>query len=177
MGRNSSECILINNPMKKQNQHRPPRIPKWFLERMSEYQEAYLITGDLEEAFHFVATEKGSLFALVWYWVQVIVCLLKYMLNRIIWRIVMLNNYFKIAFRNIKKHKGYSFINISGLAVGMAASILILLWVQDELSYDRFHDKANRIYRICSRIKVSNTLIDQTQTPAILPITLKSDFP
>jgi putative ABC transport system permease protein len=60
----------------------------------------------------------------------------------------MVKNYLKIALRNIKKHKGYSFINIAGLAVGMTCCILILLWVHDELSYDRYHEKASRIYRI-----------------------------
>ena len=60
----------------------------------------------------------------------------------------MIKNYIKIALRNIKKHKGYSFINIAGLAVGMACCILILLWVEDELSYDKYHKNADRIYRI-----------------------------
>jgi putative ABC transport system permease protein len=60
----------------------------------------------------------------------------------------MINNYLKIALRNLKKHKAYSFINIAGLAVGMTCCILILLWVQDELSYDRYHENADRIYRI-----------------------------
>src|ERR1700712_2097651 len=60
----------------------------------------------------------------------------------------MLKNYFKIAFRNILRHKAYSAINISGLAIGMASSILILLWLQNELSYDRFHKNADQTYRI-----------------------------
>lgn len=60
----------------------------------------------------------------------------------------MLKNYLRIALRNIKKHKGYSLINIAGLAIGMACCLLILLWVQDELSYDRFHNNAENIYRI-----------------------------
>ena len=60
----------------------------------------------------------------------------------------MIKNYFKIAFRNITRHKAYSLINISGLAIGMACSILILLWVQHELSYDRFHKNADHIFRI-----------------------------
>jgi putative ABC transport system permease protein len=60
----------------------------------------------------------------------------------------MIKNYFKIAFRNLLRHKAYSFINISGLAIGMACSILILLWVQNELSYDRFHANARQLYRI-----------------------------
>ncbi len=60
----------------------------------------------------------------------------------------MLRNYIKIAFRNMKRHKGYSFINIAGLAVGIACTIIILLWVQDELSFDRFHENADQIHRI-----------------------------
>lgn len=51
----------------------------------------------------------------------------------------MLRNYLKIALRNMNRHKGYSFINMAGLAIGMACCILILLYVTDELSYDRFH--------------------------------------
>jgi len=60
----------------------------------------------------------------------------------------MVSNYLKIAVRNLIKHKGYSFINIFGLAVGMACCILIMLYVQDELGYDRYHEKADRIYRL-----------------------------
>jgi putative ABC transport system permease protein len=60
----------------------------------------------------------------------------------------MLINYLKVVLRNIKKHKGYSFINIAGLAIGLTCCILILLWVQDELSYDRHNENADRIYRI-----------------------------
>lgn len=57
-------------------------------------------------------------------------------------------NYLKITLRNLKQNKGFAFINIIGLGIGMAASILISLWVFDELSYDRFHEKADRIYRL-----------------------------
>lgn len=60
----------------------------------------------------------------------------------------MLKNYLKISLRNIWKHKGYSFINIAGLAVGMACALFILLWVQDELSFDRFHVNAKTIFRV-----------------------------
>lgn len=62
----------------------------------------------------------------------------------------MLKNYLKIALRNLLRQKAFSFINIAGLAIGMACSILILLWVQDELSYDRFHAKGDNIYRVTS---------------------------
>lgn len=60
----------------------------------------------------------------------------------------MLRNYIKIAFRSLVKNPAYSFINVGGLAVGLASSILILLWVADEYSYDRFHANYNSIYRL-----------------------------
>ena len=60
----------------------------------------------------------------------------------------MFNNYLKIAVRHLLKYKTYSVINILGLALGLCASILILLFVRDELSYDAFHEKAGRIYRV-----------------------------
>lgn len=60
----------------------------------------------------------------------------------------MLKNYLKIAFRNIIRQKGYSFINVMGLALGIGSCLLIMLWVMDELSYDRFHENAGRLYRI-----------------------------
>lgn len=61
---------------------------------------------------------------------------------------IMFKNYLKVAFRNIVRHKAFSTINIAGLAIGMTCSIFILLWVQNELSYDRFHANADKTYRI-----------------------------
>lgn len=60
----------------------------------------------------------------------------------------MIKNYFQIAIRNILRHKGYSFINIAGLAAGIACCMLIMLYVQDELSYDRFNENIDRLYRL-----------------------------
>ncbi len=60
----------------------------------------------------------------------------------------MLRNYLLIAVRNLFRQKFHSLINILGLSVGIAATLLILLWVQDELSYDRFHDHADRLYQV-----------------------------
>ncbi len=60
----------------------------------------------------------------------------------------MFRNYLITALRNLRKYKGFSFINLLGLAIGMACCILILLYVRDELSYDRYHENADRIYRV-----------------------------
>ena len=60
----------------------------------------------------------------------------------------MFINYFKIALRHLLKNSVYSFINITGLSVGLACSILILLWVSDEMSFDTFHKNADRIHEV-----------------------------
>ena len=71
----------------------------------------------------------------------------------------MFNNYFKIARRNLLKQKQYALINIGGLAVGLSCSLLIFLYVQHELSYDRFYSNADQIYRVYQR-QVGNTYMD-----------------
>jgi putative ABC transport system permease protein len=89
----------------------------------------------------------------------------------------MLKNYIKVALRNLFKHKAYSFINIFGLALGMASAVLILLFVRYERSYDRFHENADRIQRIAVRALIGNTKIRQTHTPAIMTPTLLEHYP
>lgn len=90
----------------------------------------------------------------------------------------MLFNYIKIAFRNMIRNKTYSFINITGLAIGMAACILILLWVQDELSYDKFHENADDIYRIVENQYYSGgEPFPVAVTPGPLAKSLKDEFP
>jgi len=89
----------------------------------------------------------------------------------------MIKNYLKIAVRNIAKHKGFYFINVTGLAIGIACSILILFFVSHELSYDRFHEKADRIYRLAVRASIGDTRINQTYSSAITFQKLLEDFP
>jgi predicted permease len=90
----------------------------------------------------------------------------------------MFRNYFKTAWRNLRRNKGFAFVNISGLAVGMAAAMLILLWVQNELSTDRFYQKENRIYLMYNRDKDgAGNKWAWPNTPKILATTLKNDYP
>lgn len=87
----------------------------------------------------------------------------------------MFKNYLKIAFRNIKRQKGYSFINIAGLSLGLTCSILILLWIKDELSYDRFHENSDEICSVL--IQYNNKGKYQKFTQGALPIALKEEIP
>ncbi len=89
----------------------------------------------------------------------------------------MLKNYFKIAFRNLWRNKGYSFINIFGLAVGLASCIVILLYVAHELSYDKHYENSDRIYRVASKIDFSGNYMEFASAPAPMGPTLKQDYP
>ena len=89
----------------------------------------------------------------------------------------MIRSYLKLTLRNLQKHKGYSFINISGLAIGMACCILILLYVTDELSYDTYHEKANRIYRVGAISSIGTTSRHYATVPPALAPELVSSIP
>ncbi|MGZ3839445.1 MAG: ABC transporter permease [Flavisolibacter sp.] len=89
----------------------------------------------------------------------------------------MLKNYFKIAFRNLARNKAFSFINILGLAIGMASAILILLWIQNEVSFDQFHKNKDRIYEAWNRAEFSGKLQCWNTTPKVLARTMERDLP
>jgi len=90
----------------------------------------------------------------------------------------MLKSYFRVAYKNILKQKGYSFINVLGLAMGMAVCILIFLWVQDELSFDRFHKNADQIYRVVEdQLQSTGEVFPVAVTPWPLGEALKLDYP
>ncbi|MCL7988099.1 ABC transporter permease [Sphingobacterium sp. lm-10] len=88
----------------------------------------------------------------------------------------MLRNYLKVTLRTLTSNKGYTFINIVGLSIGMAAAILIILWIQNELSMDRFHEKADRTYLIYNRDHYQGELFAWSSTPKILGPTLATDY-
>lgn len=89
----------------------------------------------------------------------------------------MLKNYVKIAFRYLSKHRGYTIINVLGLSVGIACCILIMLFVRNEWSFDRFHSKADRVYRAWLEEHYQGELFKNTATPIPLVPVLQSGLP
>jgi len=89
----------------------------------------------------------------------------------------MFKNYMKIALRNIKRHKGYSFINIFGLAAGIACCILIFLWVQDEFRYDKFHDNGDNLYLVGTHQRLGSRTATSSGTPPALGPAFKEEYP
>jgi putative ABC transport system permease protein len=89
----------------------------------------------------------------------------------------MIKNYIKTAFRSLSKNKGFTAINVLGLALGLASCLLIVFYVFDELSYDRYNTKADRIYRINEDIRFGGNSNSYAVSPAPLAAALKNDFP
>ncbi|TDS15952.1 ABC transporter permease [Sphingobacterium paludis] len=89
----------------------------------------------------------------------------------------MIQNFFKIAWRSLLKNKGFTAINILGLAIGMAAAILILLWVHSELTYDRMYKKTDQLYLLGNKDKWNDETAVWFATPKPLATALKSKFP
>ncbi len=89
----------------------------------------------------------------------------------------MVKHYFKVTFRHIRKHLLISILNISGLAIGIACFVLIMLYVNHELNYDKFNEYYNDIYRVAVDAQIGNTVIRQTWTPAPMPAALYDEFP
>ena len=89
----------------------------------------------------------------------------------------MLKNYLRVAFRNLWRHKGFSLLNILGLTIGMSACFLIFLYVKFELSYDDFHSRANRIYRVVTDINNPSEVLHFSVAAPAMPVAAKRDFP
>ena len=89
----------------------------------------------------------------------------------------MIKNYLKIAWRNLWRNKFFSTINILGLALGMACSVLILLWVQNELSIDAFHANGPRLFQVIERQYYDNKEVGQYSVPGVLANEMKKVLP
>lgn len=138
--------------MKDKEHHHPSKWGNCLLEWFCHEDQLEIFQGDLYEIFESRIEQFGPKRARLFFLLDVLGMLRPYALKRNSWyslnNIDMVKNYFKITCRNFLKQKVYSTINISGLAIGLACSLLIYLYVLDELSYDTMHSKSDRIYRI-----------------------------
>jgi putative ABC transport system permease protein len=156
-----------------------PESAFWILRRFMEKEKAEYLRADFEEVYNRTAAEKGKTPSPVWLWYQFLNTLMPILMHRLFLSMAMLKNMLKITFRNMRKQKIYSSINIIGLVVGMVCCLLILLWIQDELSYDRFHEKADRIVRVTRLWENADGAVSLhlgQVAPPIGPL-LENDFP
>ena len=151
------------------NKRRPPKILEWTLERFLQTEEVYEKLGDFEEAYREFFMDRGRFPAAAWYIIQIIKAVPSFLSNSYNGSLTMFKNYFTAAFRNLTRNKTYSLLNILGLAIGIAAFLMISIHVSFELSYDRYHENADRIFTVISS--------DQAVTPVPLAPALMEEFP
>ena len=130
----------------------PPRFTTWLLAYLAcAHNEDVL--GDMEEEFHTRSESRGSRHANFWYLAQAAYILPTLLITDFYLKLSMLKNYFVTAVRSLRKYRGYTAINVLGLAVGMATCLLVINIVRDQKSYDTFHASADNIIRLISRVE------------------------
>ncbi len=133
-----------------ERRRKPPVIAKWIISKLSLYEERFALSDLIEEEFLDIRDRKGKIKAKTWYWIQLFNILIQCIPSSFERSTAMFKNYVKIAYRIIRRNSGYSFINITGLALGMACCMIILLIVQNDLEYEGFHSNADMLFQIKS---------------------------
>ena len=134
---------------KERTQQQPSR--RWGLRLLGVLigeRRNYGLFGDIEELYERQAASTGRFRASLWLWVQMARTLIHSLFNSLYWSGVLLKSSLKITYRNFKRQKLYTVINLAGLAVGMACFILIMTFVHYQTGFDSFHENAGRIYRL-----------------------------
>lgn len=167
------------NSSKKEYQ--PPKWPEKILQWFCSSDHIEIFRGDVHELYQ-DRLENGNKWKADFFFLFDIIGLCrpfaaKKIKNENLNSIAMFKNYFKITFRNLKRQKVYSFLNLSGLAIGLACSILIFLYINDEKSYDRFHSKSDRTFRVLEHFESEGNGEHSASQPFPVGPTLQSEFP
>jgi len=162
----------------KRGKETPPPLAARILGRITRGEDRLSILSDFSEIYEELVSERGTLKANKWYWTQVVRSIPLFVLNTFYWRLIMLKNYLTMTVRIFRRNKVYSFINLAGLSLGMTVCILILLWVRFELSFDRFHENAEELYRVINvEQKPGCESVYSASNPIALGPVLEADYP
>ncbi|MDJ1470531.1 ABC transporter permease [Xanthocytophaga flava] len=168
----------------KQSSHLQCNPPLWMDRLLERFCAPHLleeVQGDLHERYHLRVRKKGIRYANRLYFREVV----SYLRPSVIRRrktlqtltTDMLQNYLIIAFRNLWRRKAFTFLNVFGLAIGIATALLIMLYVQHEFSYDRFNEKADQIVRVVFNANTHGEHIAESHVMPPTARVLKSDYP
>jgi len=135
-------------PIKKQIKTSLPVIAQRLLGFLLPDIERQSLLGDYEELFKDIVVEKNRVIANLWYWFQIVITVPSFITGSIKWSFIMIKNYLKITIRTLLKYKGFSFINITGLALSMSICLMIIIYIKDQKNSDQFHENKDRITRI-----------------------------
>lgn len=157
-------------------QIRSPLLARRILARVIPARLRPTAAGDFEEMYGLILRKNGPGKAALWYWGQVVKSVPVFFFNNLYWRMSMFMNYLKLALRHMRRRPEFAAVNLAGLAIGLAACILAVLFVQDEFAYDRFHSHVERIFEVRSEIGTGDEAISLTTSGPIGPA-LASGFP
>ncbi|MEM1135161.1 MAG: ABC transporter permease [Bacteroidota bacterium] len=159
----------------------PPKLAQRFLHWFLRDDLSEEVEGDLEELFYTQSEDGSQLKAKLNYWYQVLSYLRPFAIRKS--KQVHLNYYtmfrhnFLLTYRSFKRYKMSFFINLTGLSTGLACALLIYLWVNDELSVDKFHEKDKRLYHVMMHYHVDGVVSTGSSTPGLLAETLVEEIP
>ncbi|MBN1940438.1 MAG: ABC transporter permease, partial [Candidatus Aminicenantes bacterium] len=145
-----------------------------FVARTPDYP---FLEADLREEHAIRAESRGRRRADFWLWRQILASLPRFAFQHFRWSLIMMKNALIVAWRHMRRHKGFSALNILGLAGGLACCLLIGSWILDETSYDRFHENAASICRVESDSGYAGRVLHINWTPHPLGPALESEIP
>jgi putative ABC transport system permease protein len=166
--------------MPTSNPYRPPKLADRFLGWFCKNEILEEVKGDLHEFYLIEREEKTKRKANLVYWYHVLNFLRPFALKtktQNLINTVMFKNNLKIASRVLRRNKFYSFLNLSGLSVGVACCLLIFLFVRDEYSFDKHHENHEQIFRVVTDFKVGEREILQPRAPAVLAKHVAASIP
>ena len=158
----------------------PPKIAQYLLKQMISESIRIEILGDMEELFDRRVVQKGPLKARLHYFKDTFLSIRNFRLRRKYKQqnpFTMYRNYLKIAYRNILKYKFYTFANTISLSIGLASVLLITLFVQQELSYDNFHENGDRIYRLNKIVNRDGEITKNAESAGLFGLAMANEFP
>ena len=148
---------------------KPPKILTHFLSLFLNGDNSEEILGDFEEKYNVIRESKGVFVAWIWYLFQVLISFPRYIKINITWSIILFKNYLKITIRTLLKNKVFSIINITGIALSIAICLMIIIYIRDWRSADRFQTNKDRIFRVYTTdSKISWDMDGWATTPAYL---------
>ncbi|MCP4724219.1 MAG: hypothetical protein GY863_04250, partial [bacterium] len=155
-----------------------PVIGERLLSRLIHEPEKKYLLGDHEEIYNDLHKAKNGVYAYFWFWFQVTKIVLEFITGKLLRDTAMLINYLKTAVRNIRKHKGFSIINILGLALGMSVCLFIIKFVLFFYSFDNFHENSDKIFMV-NTIRISNSGSELRSATAPFPVieVIRNDCP
>jgi putative ABC transport system permease protein len=156
---------------------KPPALARRLLGAVLERGEHDTLVGDFDELYATEQESRGPAAARRWYWGQIVRLFPSYAFHSLRWSAEMFGTDLTTGLRNIKKHRGYALINILGLAIGLAACLLVVLYAKDELSFDRFNTKADRISRVMTKLVRQGKEMNLSGVGAPMAAALRDGFP